>query len=96
MSIVSSPVAATLTTTERTWRATIETPFGQEYSLTIHREKRTADADGNQLGEPVVSSPLSFRFDDIAAQSFTVDGVTLTVTQLSAFLQHAFDVLATT
>ncbi len=101
MAVTGNPVSATVTTTERTWRATIDPPYGaappgnQGYTLTLHREKRTFDAAGNQIGDAVVLAPIVLSFSAIAAQSVTVGGATLTVTQLAAFLEAAFDQMAT-
>lgn len=44
MAIIRQIENVPVTEEERTWRATIETPKGKPYSVTIHREVRSLDA----------------------------------------------------
>jgi hypothetical protein len=91
MAITSSPRTLEITTEERTWRATIDTPKGGPYTLTIHREWRDYDADGNQVGEAKLLPPIELDASDIGAETVTVGGVTLTVGEIEAFISAYFD-----
>ena len=82
-----------LTSTERTWRATIDTPKGQPYRLTIHREVAITDATDVLVAPTVRDKDYSFTFDQIADKKIAVEGVTLTVAQIAGFCQAAFDAL---
>lgn len=91
MSVSGTPESLTITPTERTWRATVETPYGQPYSLTIHREVQRFDASNNQVGDPVTLPPIVLDYASIAAETVTIGDVTLTVEQISGFMRAYFD-----
>ena|SRR3990167_6283123 len=91
--IIEQPIAATLTKTERTWRATIETPKGAPYSLHVHREVAVTDGDDVLVAPPTRDRDYSWSFDEIAAKEITLSGVTMTVAQIAGFMQAAFDQL---
>ena len=98
MSVTTTSSTTSFTSTERTWRATIETPAANAtagYYVSIHREMTYVDAAGAQLGTPVALPAIVLPFTQIAAETVTIDGVTLTVAQLSAFLSAYFDQKAT-
>lgn len=78
---------------ERTWRATIETPRGKPYSVDVHREVVTTDATGALVGEPVRAADYNFRFDDVKDTKVTLGGTTMTIGQIAAFSQAGFDQL---
>src|ERR1035437_2886466 len=88
-----APTAITLTKTERTWRATIGTPRGAQYSLSDHREVAITDASNALVAPCVRDRDYSWSFDEIQNVNVTVSGVTMTVTQISGFMQAAFDQL---
>ncbi len=91
--ILEQAVPATLTKTERTWRASIETPKGQSYSLSVHREVAITDANDELVAPCVRDRDYSWPFDQIATKEITVSGVTMTVAQIAGFCQAAFDQL---
>jgi hypothetical protein len=80
---------------ERTWRATIDTPKGGQYQLSIHRETYAADADGKMIGEPTRAGDYVVMYKDILDESvtFLVDGkpLTLKVSDLGEALRKYFD-----
>ena len=91
MATLSATQTIQVKTEQRTWRATLETPKGGNYSLSIHREKRMLDASGQTLGEPVVLEPIELPFAAIKDETVTVEGQTLSVEQLAASLAAYFD-----
>ncbi len=91
--ILEQATPVTVTKTERTWRATIETPKGQPYSLHVHREVVVTDANDALVAPPVKDRDYSWTFDEIAAKEITVAGVIMTVAQIAGFCQAAFDQL---
>ena len=91
MSITLQSENITATPEERTWRATIETPKGGLYTLSLHRELRVYDQNGNQIGDRVEIEPKVYSFNDIANETVTLSGTTLSVAQLSGFLAAYFD-----
>ena len=96
MAITSQAQSLTVTTEERTWRATIETPKGEPYFLSLHRERRVYDQSGAQVGETLELPAHVYKFNDIAAETVTINGTTLSVQQIAAFLTAYFDQKAIT
>jgi len=90
MSITGTPVSATLTPIERTVQAVIATPNGQGYTLALTRESYTVDQNNARVGLSTLSS-YQLNFADIAAETVTVSGVTMSVAQIAAFMQAYFD-----
>lgn len=91
--VIEQAAPATITKTERTWRATIETPRDAPYSLHVHREVAITGADDALVGSVVKDRDYSWPFDEIAAKQITLSGVTMTVEQIAGFCQAAFDQL---
>jgi hypothetical protein len=94
MAVTSPATPLTVTVTERTWRVTIETPFENapaNYSMSIHRELVTQDSNGNKIGSNTILPPIVLMFSVIAADTVTVGNTTMTVAQISAFLEAYFD-----
>lgn len=91
MAVITPVSTAVVSVEERAWRATIETPKGAPYTLLLHREKRSLDASGAQVGEKVILPPIELAFDAIQNETVTVGGQTLTVSQLTTFLIAYFD-----
>lgn len=91
MSVVSQPSQLTVTTEERTWRATIESPNVGSYTLTIHRERRVRDASNNQVGDAVIVPPILLNFSDIGNETVTVTGTAYKVSDIAAVLKAYFD-----
>lgn len=100
MSISSTTTTVSVTTVERTWRATLETPYNakppgsQLYLLSLHREKLSFDGDGAQVGDPVPLPAIVVPFSAVAEQSFSAGEITVTGAQIAAVLEAAFDQLA--
>ena len=95
MAVVTTETVQVASVEERTWRATIETPKGQPYTLSLHRERRSLDAQGNEIGAPVTLAPIVLPFNDIASEVVTVpvngNNLTLHVADLCNFLIAYFD-----
>lgn len=90
---VEAPTAVTVTKTERTWRATVETPRGAPYSLQVHREVAITDSANVLVAPCVRDRDYSWSFDEIQNINVTISGVTMTVAQIAGFMQAAFDQL---
>jgi hypothetical protein len=92
---VQAATPVTITTADRTWRATIDAPAGGTYTLTINRELALTDPSGGLVAPTSRNGDFVFPLSAIQNASVTVAGTTLTVAQLAAFLQAAFDQLVT-
>lgn len=99
MSISGAPVTTSVTssTLTRTSKIEIFSPYMGKYNMRIIREQRTVDSNGADVAVPV-SKPTIVVPDvtPIAALSYTVDGVTLTVAQVAKFLSTIVDAWDTT
>lgn len=56
------------------------------YTATIEREVRRVDADGIDVQDPSYPEMYLLRLPDIATDTVTVGGVTLTILQLVGFI----------
>ena len=94
---VTTPVTYSLE--ERTWRAIIETPRSQPYTLSLFRERRNLDSQGNVVGDVTNVPVFNLNFTDIVAETVTVpvngSPLTLTVSDVANFLIAYFDQKAT-
>jgi hypothetical protein len=86
-----------ITTTEngvsvenRTWRITLESPKGCDYSLTYHREKRSS-LNGVEIGAPENQPAVTLDAVSIAAETITVDGKTYTAGEIQKVIAAYVD-----
>ena len=82
---------------KRTWRANIETPKGQPYSIQIFRQETKLDEDNAVVGESkFLTSPVRRMATDIASESVTLgDGTVVQAAHILAALPLFFDRWAT-
>jgi len=91
----STPITDIPTTREnRLLELIISTPKGAPYSATMLREERLLDANGNQIGDTRWLPKVTYQFNDIMNDQVTIDGTTLTVAQISLFIQAWCDTKA--
>lgn len=95
MSIKGTQETLVVTPEERTWRATIESPRGGDYTLSIHRESRLVDDSGNVQGAVTTLPTIVVSFATAKDETITVAGKTYTVGELAAVLSAYFDQKAT-
>lgn len=94
--IIDVPAPVITKTIERTWRANIETPFGQSQAVTVYRERLQLAADGSIVVRTVSLSPVARSSDEISGKIYTVTGgVQITGAQLFEAMTIAFDQAAT-
>jgi hypothetical protein len=65
---------AVATEDERTHRASIETPLGGPYYITVHRQKVLRDGEGNAVQREEVAKPVHRLAAQIARESVTLAG----------------------
>lgn len=87
----STPTA--ITRTERTWRATLDTPKGQSYRLSVHREIAITDENDALITPTARAKDYVWAFDAIKDKKISAGGMTVTVEQLAGLLGVAFDQL---
>lgn len=86
MAIDQGTETVAITTEERTWRITIDTPKGADPTVTIHRQTVRSTPDGSVLAVDNINNPIRRSLSTIAKEEITVDGVTLSGVQTAAFL----------
>jgi hypothetical protein len=90
MALDQGTVTVAVTSQERTWRVSIETPRGVDPTIKVFREEVKTDANGIVISKTVgvrVSRGLSVT----AAQSFTVAGKTYTTAEIAVVIAAIAD-----
>lgn len=96
MAIIGNQENVTRIPLERTVRVVIETPYTPGstpdlYGLTIYRETRYIDSNGDDVYVP--ESPVSYtaKYEDIKDDLITINETTMSVGQVSAFIEKYCD-----
>lgn len=92
---ITRPITATaIEEEERTWRANIETPRGQEaaWAIQIYRETVQKDSEGNYLNAIQSMTPVVRLAEAVAGERVTLsDSTELQVSSLYEALMILFD-----
>lgn len=85
----------TVTRKNRTWRTTVETPFGgmEKWSINVHREEVIHDAEGKLISRDATRE-VSRQFLAVAGESVTLVSdptKTLTVAQIAEAIELTVD-----
>lgn len=94
MAITNAPDEARVLaeTVSRTYRATIETPNGSPYFVTVWRESLDKNADGDVLRVRRPTAPIYRLSSEVAGESVTLaDDTVITALQIYEALPLFFD-----
>jgi hypothetical protein len=99
MSVIITANTQVVTVEKRTRWAMVNTPKGENYTLTLLRETRYLDANGSEVGPVQESMPTTIVFNDIVNETVTVtvngSPLTLKVSDITNFMAAYFDQKAT-